>query len=92
MVSISAQDDPRLVTFRDVYAEMVAAGTAYCQSTAVKAMQRIRPLPRTHRTNAGTGRIGRSPRQRSWLAQRRSPTVKVDMFIAALRAGLWPLV
>lgn len=45
LVALSARDGRSIFTVRDVYDEMVAAGTRYAQATVFKTIQRMKAPP-----------------------------------------------
>ena len=44
--ALRARTGTRVFTVRDVYSEMVAAGTGYAESTVFKTMQRMKEAPK----------------------------------------------
>jgi hypothetical protein len=44
-VSLSARDGRQVSTVREVYAEMLARGTVYAETTVFKTMQRMKEPP-----------------------------------------------
>jgi hypothetical protein len=44
--TLSVRDDRSVFTVREVYAQMVVAGTAYAESTVFKTMQRMKATPK----------------------------------------------
>jgi hypothetical protein len=46
LVTLSARDGRSTFTVRDVYGEMLAAGTRYAETTVFKTMQRMKEAPK----------------------------------------------